>query len=215
MLGSYDCSSRDYLERASALLNEPSHAQLFYAALELRCGIESRMQEYLEVWDHISKKKKKGWRIAEMGRNVEEAFRLGDKTVRWAIHDRVTHAPIACLYHTPVTAQLRKCGEELGNYLHVMKRHKEPKDPWWSRFSDLLKRTASLLQVANTGTLLGPPLRHSGTSRTDMNVEIPPGTDAQAILDLIVGRQLTVDVKYLSNLPRPLEEWAVVWPFVS
>jgi hypothetical protein len=173
------------------------------------------MQEYLEVWEHISKKRKKGWRIAEMGRNVEAAFRLGDKTVRWAIHERKTSAPIICLYHTPVTASLRKNGQELGNYLHAMKRHREPEDPWWERFATLVARTMSSLQVANTGTLLGPPLIKTGTSQVDMRVEIPPGTDGRAILDSIVGRNLTVDVKYLPELPTPLESWAVVWPFAS
>jgi hypothetical protein len=42
------------------------------------------MSEYLEVWDHISNKKKNGWRIAELGRNVEEHFKSGNKLVRWA-----------------------------------------------------------------------------------------------------------------------------------
>ncbi len=70
----YEISSRDYLRRARECVREDSVSSLFYAALEVRSGIEARMQEYLEVWDHIAKKKKRGWRIVDLGRNVENSF---------------------------------------------------------------------------------------------------------------------------------------------
>jgi hypothetical protein len=73
----YRTSSRDYLLRAQERLRDGTREALFYAAFELRCGIEARMRQYLEVCDHISKKKKEGWKIADLGRGTEEAFRLG------------------------------------------------------------------------------------------------------------------------------------------
>ena len=79
----YTISSRDYLLRARNRLREHTAQALFYAALELRCGIESRMSQYLDVWEHVSKRKKEGWRIADLARGVEEAFRLGNNIVRW------------------------------------------------------------------------------------------------------------------------------------
>jgi hypothetical protein len=84
---SYGISSRDYLQRAMTRIAEGSSEVLFYAAFELRCGIEARMQEYLHAWDHVSKKKRNGWRIAELGRNIERAFRARDTFVRWAVHN--------------------------------------------------------------------------------------------------------------------------------
>ena len=47
----YKITSRDYLSRARICLDEGSNRFLFYAAFELRCGIEARMREYLEVWE--------------------------------------------------------------------------------------------------------------------------------------------------------------------
>ncbi|EXJ39671.1 hypothetical protein D047_5138 [Vibrio parahaemolyticus VPTS-2010_2] len=38
------------------------------------------MLEYLEVQKHISKKKRQGWQVAKLARNIEDAFRIGDKT---------------------------------------------------------------------------------------------------------------------------------------
>ena len=67
-------SSRDYAARARARLDEDSHASLFYAAFELRCGIEARLQEYLHAQRDVSKKAKKGWRPAVLGQQLERRF---------------------------------------------------------------------------------------------------------------------------------------------
>jgi hypothetical protein len=157
MSEAYRISSRDYLGRAEKRLSEGSLESLFYAAFELRCGIESRMQEYLEVWEHIAESKKKGWRIADLGKNIEREFRIGDKVVRWAVRDKATGALIVCFYHTPVTRELRTLGEKLGNYLHSMKKLRSEDDPWWAVVRRTLSETVTGLRTANVGTLLGPP----------------------------------------------------------
>jgi hypothetical protein len=50
----YGIHSRSYLKRARQRLDEGYPESLFYAAFELRCGVESRMKEYLDAQDHIS-----------------------------------------------------------------------------------------------------------------------------------------------------------------
>ncbi|WP_420426816.1 hypothetical protein [Algiphilus sp.] len=171
------------------------------------------MGEYLEVWDHISKKKKKGWRIAETHRNLEEAFRSGNKVVRWAVHDRAKDKLHVSLYHTPVTTRLRKDGEKLGNYLHSMKKLREPNDQWWIRFKTELTDTAARLKVATTGTLLGPPMIRSGTGHVDMKMEVPPGTDPETLMSRMGcrGVEMSIKVNYLNALPEPIEPEAIVW----
>ncbi|MES9906529.1 MAG: hypothetical protein ABW168_28090 [Sedimenticola sp.] len=213
----YEISSRNYLGRARECLAEGSSQSLFYAAFELRCGIESRMSEYLEVWEHISKKKKKGWRIAEMGRNVEEAFKTGNKIVRWAVHDKSTNELIVCLYYTPVTSALKKSGEKLGNYLHSMKRHKVPSDHFWIKLRNDLESAYEKLAIANTGTLLGPPLMKSDTGQVDMRVELPNENQQQNPLGPIMdtGIEIKVNLSYISHLPKKLEKQAHVWQHFS
>jgi hypothetical protein len=212
---SYGIAARDYLRRAEDRLRESSFESLFYAGFELRCGIEARMQSYLEVWDHIAKKKKQGWRITDLGRNIENAFRTGDSVVRWAVHDRPTGELIVCLYHTPVTKKLRKRGEKLGNYMHSMKRYRPIDDTWWSAFHKELCETAEELRTATVGTLLGPPLMKKGTRQVQMSMELPPGSNADTILKRIIGQDLKVDVKYLKVLPGALEPQASVWTHAS
>jgi hypothetical protein len=74
----YRSDSRSYLARALGFLKKGRAEDLFYAAFELRCGIEARLQEYLEVQGHLSKKQKQGWRIADLGNKASRAFSTGD-----------------------------------------------------------------------------------------------------------------------------------------
>ena len=58
---SYGMTARHYLERARARLDENTSEGLFCAAFELRCGVESRMREYLRAQEAVSEGKKNGW----------------------------------------------------------------------------------------------------------------------------------------------------------
>src|SRR5271165_6848988 len=153
----YKCGSRDYLERARSLLEQNTQQALFYAAFELRCGIEARLQEYLAVQEHLSKKRKDGWRINELGKNLKRAFDDGDKIIELGFSNNKSGETVAC-YYTPVKASLKKSGQQLGNFLHPMKKFKSIDDVWWKHFRELLLSTYQGLKLATTGTLLGPPL---------------------------------------------------------
>ena len=209
----YNISSRDYLERAYECLAENSEQHMFYAAFELRCGVESLMQQYLAVWVHISKKKEKGWKTAKLGGTIEKSFKLGDKIMRWAVHRKDSADTICVLYYTPVSAALRSKAQRLGNYLHAPKKFHEPSDIWWKEFSTLLDETASELSVANTGLLLGPALLKGSSKAVHMNVEVLPGTRSSFLIEQRggVGKELKFSVDYLDKLPEPIELNAYVW----
>ena len=61
----YGFKSRDYLKRAKARLNEDKGESLFYAALELRCGIEARLHEYT-VRIPKTRSSEKMWQIGKI-----------------------------------------------------------------------------------------------------------------------------------------------------
>lgn len=209
---SYGISSRDYLARAVIRIAETAPESLFYAAFELRCGIESRMQEYLDAWDHVTKKMKQGWRISELGRSIERSFRSGNTIIRWAIHDDLGDRPIVVFYHTPVTKYLRTRGEKLGNYLHSMKQFRSLDDHWWTELRAELNEIVEALRVANMGTLLGPPLMKHGSRRVHMTMEVPPGRNPDALVEsMSKGQNYIIEVKNLSSLPNPIEPEAVLW----
>src|SRR3990172_841250 len=112
--GEYGLHARDYLARARACLAKGSPAALFYAAFELRGGIEARLQQYLEAQRENTSKIKLGWRVARLARHVERRFMTGDKVVQLTMLD-IDGRPFYKLAYTPVTARLQKMGERLGN----------------------------------------------------------------------------------------------------
>ena len=88
----YSVTSHAYLERMKARMNEGTDEALFYAALELRCGVEARMREYVEAIDGIPESEKKQWHVAKLGRSLETAYRTGDKVMNFVFTSEKTAA---------------------------------------------------------------------------------------------------------------------------
>ena len=70
----YAPSSRSYLGRAQREHQGGDPERLFYAALELRAGIEARLKEYLEHAYDIPEKQRRKWRIASLDLSISKAF---------------------------------------------------------------------------------------------------------------------------------------------
>jgi len=204
----YKISSRDYLQRARKRLDEGNFESLFYAAWELRCGIESRIQTYLEAHDFISKKLKKGWQVAKLAKGLEEAFENSKKIVRFQCFQPGTKDPLFILIYTPVTPKLQKYGEKLGSYLHAMKIFKRLDDVYWEKLRSELEKIYSELQKANYGTLLGPPLLDKKTGKMQLKMEFPGPLESarEAASEMKnkmgVGSLKNFKVEFLSDLPK-------------
>jgi hypothetical protein len=61
----YGVSPLDYAKRARSLSKLGDHASLVYASLELRCGIESRLQQHASVAVGVSKGQASAWEITK------------------------------------------------------------------------------------------------------------------------------------------------------
>jgi hypothetical protein len=157
---SYAVKAKDYLARARARLDENSQESLFYAALEIRCGIEARLKEYFDAQSETTKKKRQGWKIAKLAKQVESAFRTRDKIIRLIVFDSQTSELIKEVLYTLVTRRLQKFGEKLGDYLHSQEQHRLLAETWWSAFRQELEATFEELNFAASGGLLAPPLEH-------------------------------------------------------
>src|SRR5208283_5304515 len=144
------------LSRAKYLLSSGDTSSLFYAAFELRCGIEARLHEYLDGARDIASVKNGLWQIKHLVREVENSFDIYSKAIAVTLTNPETMEEVICAY-TPVTARLRKIGEKLGDYLHYVSSDKiKRKD-----FLDTLKKYLAIgikeLEFSTSGTLLGPP----------------------------------------------------------
>ena len=204
----YEISSRDYLQRARLRLDEGTLDSLFYAALELRSGIEARMSTYLEGQKFVSKKLKKGWQIAKLAKGLEKAFQNNEKIVRMRFFKPEGTSPIYTLFYTPITPKLKKQGEKLGNYLHSMKKFKKSSDPSWEKLRLELESIFTELKKVNYGTLLGPPMMHKRTQRIEFKGEFP-GPRKKAAKDAMdmkhnmpIGGEMIVKVDHLSQIPE-------------
>ena len=202
MHNKYSVTALCYLGRAHDLLKLNKQECLVYAALELRAGIETRMQEYLEAQKHISNKMKKGWKIAQLGKNIEKAFKTGDKITEIQIFDKEGIVPIAILYYTPVTSELRKNAQRLGGYLHALTYSDVSSDPWWDEFKQLLMIIETQLHDATTGVLLGPPILHKSTKQSTMSISGLLDKELEYLhKKMQKDEHITMKVDYFDSLP--------------
>jgi hypothetical protein len=154
----YDSTSLGYLRRARLRLADGTHEALFYAAFELRCGIEAKLQEHLDVLEDLAKHKKKGWKIKQASHEIEKAFETGHKVIEYRIIGEDEKFSFS-LFHTPVTPRTQKAAERLGELLHAMKTSRVYDERWWNRTRSFLIEAADALADINRGTLSGPILQ--------------------------------------------------------
>jgi len=199
----YRIHSRDYLRRAIKELRKNTPQSLFYAAFELRCGVEARLQQYLGAQESISEKKKKDWQVAKLKKNLDKVFNTGDKIVEFTYLDKETDTVLDNFYYTPVNSKLKKMAEQVGNYIHAMQRYHPPGDLWWSKARDFLEVMYSELEIANKGTVLGVPLVNKKKRSIEMMVEPAQDENVKSLYKRVgsTGSTIKIRVDYLDNLP--------------
>ena len=207
---SYQISSRDYLRRARAQLLSSNFDSLFYAALELRSGVEARLSEYVEVQENVSKKLKQGWRIAVLGKGIDRAFKIGDKLARFSYRDGGSGEELFVLYYTPVSKLLQQNAQKLGKYMHYQKQYRSDNDEWWNTFRSELGHTYKLLCQSCIGTMLGPPLMRNG-NKFQTFVEVVEGCAVDLTEYLHSGNRLVAGISYPTRYPAQFESNAYIW----
>jgi hypothetical protein len=150
---SYSVSSRAYLARAKQRLKEQTLESIFYAALELRCCVETRQEEYATALDFL-KTKVKPWKIGKTAKTLENVFE-SKKIAHIALNFEGTTQ--FDLYYTPVSEKLYGAAEGLGALLHRMEVFKTDTDPFWTRTRLELLDIYRDAWLACQGTLLTPP----------------------------------------------------------
>lgn len=197
----YGMHPTHYLDRAGARLAEGTPESLFYAAFELRCGVEARMKQYLQMQSWLYQKQKKGYQIADLSRKIDSAFVIGDNYVRFTLADTDGNI-LGVFYYTPVTRRLQKLAQWCGNLLHLQMKYRPPDDQWWFRTRATLTEMAQLLELACKGDLLGVPLKHP-KGRLEVPLEFP---EDLKLHEKIVPRSTRVQVEYLATPPRELPD---------
>ena len=164
---SYLCRGRDHLEH----FDTGEVPSLFYAALELRMGIEARIREYLDAT--IKSRSKSYPKIKDHAATklLNRLKEIEPDAENWAI---VTFTmgktgPQSKLVYTPVTQKLAKMHGRIGELLHFNVFKNSPDWFYNQRLNDIGSRSlldirdylvnvADELKQANRGTLLIHPI---------------------------------------------------------
>ena len=193
-----------YLRRSRTELASGDTARLFYAAFELRAGIEARLQEYLEHALDVPKRQKCEWAIAKLGLSVDRACQF-EKVARVEIRDRESGTLLLRVVYTPVSKELRKLGARLGKFLHAIE-FRDPRDEWWGILRTTLEVGCHLLEEAVEGELLGPPLMNRKTGETWMPMNVPEGVVVSEVFKK--GSEHFLDVRYFASLADARDDGA-------
>ncbi len=97
------------LVRARRQLDSSSSESLFYAALELRGAIESRLQQYLDARVDIARSKKKGWKILNSELELSKIFDDARTVVEVTLTASTLPGELR-LFHTPIGPDLARAG---------------------------------------------------------------------------------------------------------
>lgn len=175
-LFSYKAFSRAYLARALGLLeafdSRRDVTSLFYAALELRLGIEARLTEYIEAELRSHRRSDENVLDYVATRLLKKLLALnpdaGQRVTVRITRDQGPPTPTRAFQFTPVTPLLAKMHGQLGELLHYKFFEANPDWRIPERLSDgqgrslvdcrdFLGEVADELRAAVTGTLLTHP----------------------------------------------------------
>ena len=198
----YKIHSSDFVKRARKYLDEGTPDSLVHAALELRLGIEARLDRYHDALEELNIKIKRGWRIHDLDKNLEKAFKLRKMVVQILIIDNKTGRVIQGYYYTPVSEKLIKNGEKIGNLLHYNKLNLSRKDEWYDETKEFLEETYSELVKANKGTLLAPPMYNPKTNHSKLFFDIRDDFNPKNNTEEIELKYVIMKVDYLDEYPE-------------
>lgn len=151
-------SAISYLSRAQSLSKSEDKASLIYSALELRCGVEARLQEHASLAIGVAKSQATQWEIKKLAKTIESAFGLGDS---FLIVTLQMGDGRACEFlYAPVSSRLQEIAKRFGVYLHAVPPHRVQDPMFWSELKSMLEEGCRLLELACSSELLRPSIEH-------------------------------------------------------
>jgi hypothetical protein len=202
----YSISPQGYLARARDLLLSNDPPSIFYAALELRCCVESRQADYLEALEFYRGIKIKPWQIGQTSRKLLEVWKnpkIAKLTYRFADREFET-------FFTPVKPTLARAVEkELGSLLHAQSTLRNVNDAWWAINRCRLIEIYREAWVACRGEHMAPPLwKASSREAHPMRLYARPETADLVVRLLLLAKSESKNfVLSIDYLEEPPEDW--------
>lgn len=166
--------AESHLNRAAALLAENRLEALFYAALEFRYAVESRLLEYSEHAEEFAKNRRSKWRRKDIAKHVDSVF-----TTRGAVYTVEIFLPKSpksiVIRYTPVTKEILKIVGQTDNFLHANGLIRCREQSQQKKLKRLLQEGIRQMKDSISGGLQGPLLRGpDGLVRMVINADAHP-----------------------------------------
>lgn len=201
----YATSPEAYLGRARERLLSGEVEDLFYAAFELRCCVESRQADYLDALETRTGRKVKAWQVRKTANTLLQTWR-DPKICRltYVIGDKQFPT-----YFTPVTSELARAVERhIGPLMHAPASYHEARSPWWDETRSRLVNIYRQAWVSCQGEHRAPPLWNERTRETHpMKLYVTPTSEALiTYLTALSGRRGSFELR-VEYLDDPPPEW--------
>lgn len=190
----YDCGPSSHLDRANLCLQKAEPEFLFYAALELRCFVESRQSLYLEAQEKYVKSIPRRWEIGKQAKELQQVYDRQEIQQAKVIFENGSEF---IFRYVPVSYQLKKRAGRLGDYLHSTVNTRTQKN--LTELREFLLETFEMASACQSGNLLSPLLLNVETGKpegkfhilltfSDQEEELKAGLEA--------GGQFKLQVEY-------------------
>lgn len=188
----YGTLTQDFADRASELLAQRSRASILYAALEVRMGVEARLQSYVQANDEVALSLKKGWEIPKLFKGLEKTLSNSSQVVELGVS--LGSAPPVLFHFIPVSARLRSHAARFGGALHVT-ADSHGDDRWWVDLEKAVEEALQDLKVCARASLLGVPLLDPRADQIHTKFEFHRSDER---LELVKGWASTRGVQHFS-----------------
>jgi hypothetical protein len=199
---SLDVSAKGHLQRAKALLTSGQVVNLRYAALELRCCVETRQADYLNAMSWMKTPKVKRWETGKISKALSRYWEAPQ------IAHIIYSLPSGnwSTYFTPVTKPLLEaCAKATGLLLHAIEDDVANQIGWWEDRREELLAIYRQAWIACRGEHIAMPI-WDATSRSIHPVLLYVEDNSERPIKSLVsqfekGREMAFSIEYLSAPP--------------
>lgn len=188
-----------HLQRAKDLITDGKQESLFYAALEFRYSVESRLLQYAEHADTFVKNREGVWKVRDIAKHVDSVFQIKDNIYSIEMQSPKMENPVTIEY-TPITERVRSLVGRTDNFLHHSGVTQCVLESRFSHLRELLTEGIQEMERCLSGGLQGTLVQDS-EGIVHMTIDLRKYPDLQRSLDAGDPVNIRVDVQPYLNEP--------------
>jgi len=188
-----------HLQRTKDLIADGKQESLFYAALEFRYSVESRLLQYAEHADTFAKNREGVWKVRDIAKHVDSVFRIKDNIYSIEMKSTKMENPVTIEY-TPITERVRSLVGRTDNFLHHSGVTQCVLESRFAHLRELLTEGIQEMERCLSGGLQGTLVQDSD-GVVHMTIDLGKYPDLQKSFDAGEPVNIRVDIRPYLNEP--------------